>query len=84
MRFEIIMHMPTRGGIDKISEPVHRLVVDHPSKSLEEFVHVLMNYDFVIVEEFYPGKFTKEYESHGLIALNHRYVGKIKQWDRKQ
>jgi hypothetical protein len=84
MRFEIIMNMPTRGGIDKISEPVHRLVVDHPSKSLEEFVHVLMNYDFVIVDEFYPDPVTKAYKSHGLIALNHRYVGKIKQWDRKQ
>jgi hypothetical protein len=43
-----------------------------------------MNYDFVIVDEFYPDPVTKAYKSHGLIALNHRYVGKIKQWDRKQ
>jgi hypothetical protein len=43
-----------------------------------------MNIDFIIVEEFFPGKFSKEYESHGLVALNHRYVGKVKEWDRKQ
>ena len=49
-----------------------------------EFAHELMNIDFIIVEEFFPGKFSKEYESHGLVALNHRYVGKVKEWDRKQ
>jgi len=78
MRFEIIMNMPVRGG-----DPVHRLIVEHPAKSLEDFAHVLMNFDFVIVEEFFPGKFTKDYESHGLVALNHRYIGKIKEWDKQ-
>ena len=79
MRFEIIMNMPVRGG-----DSVHRLIVEHPAKSLEAFAHELMNIDFIIVEEFFPGKFSKEYESHGLVALNHRYVGKVKEWDRKQ
>lgn len=78
MRFEIIMNMPVRGG-----DAVHRLIVEHPAKSLSEFAHELMNIDFIIVEEFFPGKFSKEYESHGLVALNHRYVGKIKEWDKQ-
>ena len=86
MRFEVIMNMPVRGDPDSSRQPalIHRLIVEHSAKSLEEFAHELMNIDFIIVEEFFPGKFSKEYESHGLVALNHRYVGKVKEWDRKQ
>jgi len=79
MRFEIILHMPVRGG-----DLVHRLIVEHTATSLEKFVHVLHNCDFVVVEEFFPSKYNKEVlESHGLIALNHRYIGKVKEWEER-
>ena len=86
MRFEVIMNMPVRGDPDSSKPPslIHRLVVEHPAKSLAEFAHELMNIDFIIVEEFFPDPVSKAYKSHGLIALNHRYVGKVKEWDRKQ
>jgi len=61
---------------------IHRLIVEHPSNSLSEFVRVLQTNDFVVVEEFFPDPHTKSYASHGLIALNHRYIGKVKQWER--
>ncbi len=91
MRFEIVMHMPVR-GTEKRDEPhrsvpqavplIHRLIVEHSSQSLKDFVQVLQLNDFVIVEEFFPDPYTKAYASHGHIALNHRYIGKIKQWER--
>lgn len=91
MRFEIVMHMPVRGTEKRDEQPrhipqavplIHRLIVEHPSKSLSEFVRVLQTNDFVIVEEFFPDQYTKSYVSHGPIAINHRYIGKIKQWER--
>ena len=54
MRFEIIMNMPVRGDPDSNRSPslIHRLIVEHPAKSLEAFAHELMNYDFIIVDSF--------------------------------
>ena len=85
MRFEVILNMPVRGDPDSSRPPalIHRLVVDHSATCLEEFCEALMKYDFIIVEEFFPSKFNKEYESHGPIAINHHYIGKVKEWDRK-
>jgi hypothetical protein len=77
MRFEMIMNMPTKRG-----DLIHRLVVEHPSNSVVEFVNELTEFDFVIVEEFFPDEVTKAYKSHGLAAINRRFVGKIKQWER--
>lgn len=73
MRFLITMHMPSYSG-----NLVHQVNVEHESESLEDFVDALTKNDFVIVEEFYrdPNN-TKDY-SRGMMALNHRYVGKIK------
>jgi hypothetical protein len=97
MRFEIIMNMPVRGNDSQRREPdqatnpapvqppalIHRIIVDYPAGSLVDFLNETIEDDFIIVEEFYPGKFSKEYESHGLVALNRRHIGKIKQWERK-
>ena len=77
MRFEIISNMPTKKG-----DLVQRWIVEHPAKNLVEFVNELTDYDFVIVEEFFPDEVTKAYKSHGFAALNRRVVGKIKQWER--
>lgn len=79
MRFEVIMNMPTKKG-----DLIHRLVVEHPARNIVEFVNELTEFDFVIVEEFFPDDNIGAYKSHGLAAINRRYVGKIKQWERKQ
>jgi hypothetical protein len=78
MRFEIIMNMGTRNG-----EPVHRLVVEYPCTGVIDFLNQTIDDDFIVVEEFFPDPVTKAYKNHGLVALNRRYVGKIKEWDRK-
>lgn len=78
MMLEIIMNMPVRAS-DAL---VHRIVAKHPAKTLYEFIDILHKVDFVIVEEFYPRPHGSEYVGHGLIALNHRYIGKVKEWTR--
>lgn len=78
MMFEIIMNMPVRSS----NAPVHRIVAKHSAVSLGEFIDVLHQGDFVVVEEFYPAPHGSEYVGHGLIALNYRYIGKVKEWTR--
>ena len=39
--------------------------------------------DLIDFDEFYPDAATGQYVSHGPIALNYRYIGKIKEWARK-
>jgi len=73
MRFLITMNMPSAAG-----NFVHQMNVEYPVESLEGFVDELTRNDFVIVEEFYkdPNR-TADY-SRGHVAINHRFVGKIK------
>ena len=73
MRFLVTMHMPSYSG-----NLVHQVNVEHPSNSLEEFVDALTRDDFVIVEEFYRDPKASADYSRGMMAINHRYVGKIK------
>jgi len=74
MRFLITMNMPSY--VDNL---VHQMQVEHAaSKSLEDFVIALNNNDYVIVEEYYKDRYTSEYINRGPVALNHRYVGKVK------
>ena len=74
MRFLVTMNMPSYTG-----NLVHQINVEHAeSNSLEDFVEVLNNNDFVIVEEFYKDQYRNDY-SRGKLAINHQYVGKIKQ-----
>ena len=77
MRFELIMNMPTKKG-----DLIQRWVVEHPAPNLEDFIDELIEFNFVIVEEFFPDEITKAYKSHGLAAINGRYVAKIKKWER--
>lgn len=78
MMLEIIMNMPVRAS----NAPVHRIVARHPKKTLQEFIDLLHMVDFVIVEEFYPPAGGGDYINHGPIAINHRYIGKVKEWTR--
>lgn len=83
--FEIIMHMPVRPKRDDPvgSNLVHRLVCSYPVESIGEIVDDLNQTDFLVVDEWYPDEYTKEYKNHGPIALNRRFVGKIKEWSNK-
>jgi len=84
MMFEIIMHMPVR---PKPNEPinsnlVHRIVCSYPVNSVGEIVDDLNQTDFLVVNEWYPNQIN-QYEDHGPIALNRRFIGKIKEWSTK-
>ena len=73
MRFLVTMNMPSYSN-----NLVHQMIVEHKAKSLDEFVDALANEDFIIVEEFYRNPQDGASYSRGFVALNHRYVGKIK------
>ena len=73
MRFLITMNMPSYSG-----NQVHQIQAEYPVKSLQDFIDALTQNDFVIVEEYYRDQTTKADYSRGFMAINHRYVGKIK------
>ncbi len=74
MRFLVTMNMPSFNN-----NLVHQVNVEHAgSSSLDDFVEALSTNDFVIVEEFYKNPETGIEVSRGQLALNHRFVGKIK------
>lgn len=73
MRFLITMSMPSSSG-----NLVHQINAEYPVNGLDEFVEALTQNDFVIIQEFYRDHTTKEDYSRGYVAINHRYVGKIK------
>lgn len=79
--FEVILNMPVRntGGPQQL---IHRIICRHPSQSLEEITKELQTHDYLIVEEMYPNE-SGTLQNHGPIALNHRYIGKIKEWRPK-
>jgi len=80
MRFLVTMNMPSYSG-----HLVHQMQVEHEeSKSLEDFVSALNTNDYVVVEEFYKDRVDAEYYSRGKVALNHRYVGKVKVFNNQE
>lgn len=80
MRFLVTMHMPSYSG-----HLVHQMQVEHKeSESLDDFVNALNNNDYIIVEEFYKDRTDAEHYSRGFVALNHRYVGKVKVFNNQE
>lgn len=74
------MNMPSYNG-----HAVHQMHVEHKtSNSLEDFIEALSSNDFVVVEEFRRDRPDEEEYTAGHIALNHRYVGKIKILNRHE
>lgn len=74
MRFLCTLNMPSFSN-----NLVHQVNVEHAeSNSIEEFIGALTENDFVLVEEFYRDPTTGTENSRGMLALNHRFVGKIK------
>ena len=84
MMFEIIMHMPVRPKKDDTigSNLVHRIVCSYPVQSIGEIVDDMNQTDFLVVDEWYPNE-QSQYTNHGPIALNRRFIGKIKEWTNK-
>lgn len=77
MKFLVTMNMPVRTR-DKTAQTqfVHQVIVEHRSKDLEDFLNLLNERDFVLVEEFY--KDDSGYFSVGAMILNSSHIGKIK------
>lgn len=74
MRFLVTMNMPSFNN-----NLVHQVNVEHASSnSLEDFINALTDNDFVLVEEFYRDPQTGTENSRGQLALNYRFVGKVK------
>lgn len=74
MRFLVTMNMPSFNN-----NLVHQVNVEHAeSKTLEDFITALTVNDFILVEEFYRDPTTGLENSRGQLALNYRFVGKIK------
>lgn len=78
MKFLLTMNMPARSGV-----PIHQIICDYPAESVADFCDALERHDFLVVEEFYrnseAGPNVDSYYSVGLTALNHRYIGKVKE-----
>ena len=78
MKFLITMNMPARSGV-----PIHQIICEYLASGIADFCESLESHDFLLVEEFYrnidgpPG--TDPYYSVGMTALNHRYIGKVKE-----
>lgn len=81
MRFMIMMHMPQRtASSDNPGSFVHQLFVEHQARDLSEFIDCLVTDEFVIVKELYKDPEANR-RSGNEIALNYRYIAKIKQMD---
>jgi len=73
MRFQITLNMPSRAG-----NPVHQIICDHAASSLAHFVDEMQELGFIIVSEIYRDGDTGEFYAVGDIAINARWVGKVK------
>lgn len=73
MKFMITLNMPSRKG-----ELVHQVICEHDAESIEDFLDVLQNEDFVIAEEFYRKPENAGFFPVGTIILNTMHIGKVK------
>ena len=73
MRFLVTLNMPSRKG-----ELVHQVVCEYPCGTLEEFLEVLQEFDFILVEEFYRKPENNGFFSVGPMILNTMHIGKVK------
>lgn len=76
MKFLITLNMPS------VKNPVHQIVVEHPAKTLAEFMEALNGNSFVVVEHFYSvdktdGSGGRTLKNMGEMGLNAKLVGKV-------
>ncbi len=79
MMWTITMNMPTKNS------PVHQVFVEHPAKTIEELTKLLSSSDFVVATEFhlYKEGTKTRLDNRGPIALNHLFIGKIKEFEER-
>ena len=73
MRFQLTLNMPSRAG-----NPVHQIIGESTARTLDEFIEMISNSDFIIVREIYKDQETGEYYPVGDLANNPNVIGKIK------
>ena len=74
MRFQITLNCPARSG-----NPVHQIMAEHPADSLQKFMTLLCDEQFVMVEEIYRDSDSAvEYYSVGPLVINSNMVAKCK------
>jgi hypothetical protein len=73
MRFQITMNMPSRAG-----NPVHQIICDYDAEGLAEFVDDLQESGIMVVREIYKDGESGQYYQVGEVAVNSRWVGKVK------
>ena len=73
MRFIFTLNMASKAG-----NPVHQIIGDHPAKTLEDLVSVLIDDGVVVVDEIYRDNNSGNYYSVGPIAITSSVIGKMK------
>jgi len=73
MRFLVTLNMPSRKG-----ELVHQIVCRYPVDSIEGFLEVINESDFILVEEFYRKPDNAGFFPVGMIIINTMHIGKVK------
>jgi hypothetical protein len=67
------MNMPSRKG-----EMVHQIVCRYPVESIESFLEVINESDFILVEEFYRKPDNAGFFPVGMVIINTMHIGKVK------
>ena len=73
MRFLVTLNMPSRKG-----ELVHQVICEYPVSSIDEFLDVINDNEFLLVEEFYRKPDNAGFYSVGMMILNTMHIGKVK------
>ena len=75
MKLLITMNMPARAGA-----LVHQVYAEYDCDTLQDFMNVLMENEFLIVEELYRDReIATKFTPVGKVVLNYRYIGKVKE-----
>lgn len=78
MRFLITMNMASAQGY-----AVHQLTVDHSVSSLEEFLAVLLDYEFIMCHQWYRIKQPDGqviWKDRGKLIVNTAHIGKVQEF----
>jgi hypothetical protein len=71
--------MPSQQG-----NPVHQILCDYPeADSLVQIIETLECRDFVIVQQFYVNRDTRELELKGPLAIHRAVIGKIEELEER-
>ena len=78
MRFLITMNMASAQGY-----AVHQLTVGHPARTLEEFLSVMNDYEFIMCHQWYRVKLPDgavSWRDRGDLIINTAHIGKVQEF----